>query len=74
MLFRSVELKQGRDSVTLVVEDNGRGMADVPRSAWGVGLRAVQERVRHLNGELEVDRRRDGTRIRARLPVAGGKR
>ena len=69
-----VELKQGRDSVTLVVEDNGRGMADVPRSAWGVGLRAVQERVRHLNGELEVDRRRDGTRIRARLPVAGGKR
>jgi PAS domain S-box-containing protein len=56
--------------VRLVIEDDGRGIADEdlarPRS---LGLKGMRERVRYLGGTLEIGRAvRGGTRVAVRVP------
>ncbi len=57
----------------LAIDDNGKGF-DVFRAASssnGHGLRNMQERVRAMNGEFEIDSEKErGTRIVLSLPVA----
>ncbi|MEW1808035.1 LuxR C-terminal-related transcriptional regulator [Pseudarthrobacter sp. NPDC080039] len=66
-----------RDSVSVVVEDNGRGFdlaaAHGDHSAVHpgcLGLHGMSSRAIHLGGDLQIDTTRGwGTRVRATLPV-----
>jgi signal transduction histidine kinase len=66
----------GRE-IELRVKDNGKGMAPNILEAFstksgrlGVGLAGMRERLRELNGRLEVQSDTSGTRILAVLPIA----
>lgn len=73
----SVTVKKGVGSVSMVVEDNGRGFDLQQNLAMvgdqgGVGLAALQERVRILGGTLDIwSQLGVGTRITCHLPLAG---
>jgi signal transduction histidine kinase len=58
------------ERLVVVVDDDGRGGADVDR---GSGLRGLADRVQALGGALQVDSPPGaGTRLRAELPIAHG--
>jgi signal transduction histidine kinase len=60
----------GGDDLTVVVEDDGRGLPNAPRP--GVGLVSMHERAAELGGECRVEPRPGGgTRVVARLPLVG---
>jgi signal transduction histidine kinase len=61
----------GGGELTVVVEDDGRGMPRKHRT--GVGLVSMRERAAELGGECRVEPRPGGgTRVVARLPLAVG--
>src|SRR4029077_1640590 len=67
-----VEREEGTIHVT--VEDQGRGMsperlAAIQSHGTGVGIRGMQERVRHLRGDLVIESNSSGTKIHATLPL-----
>ena len=70
-----VELRRREDTITLTVEDRGRGFdpsALDGRNGPGerVGLSGMQERVGMVGGELEVrSRPKEGTSITVRVPL-----
>lgn len=75
---RAVQVKVAveRDRVVLTVRDFGMG---VPREVldrfWktgnvGVGLAGIRERLKELNGALEIESNLDGTVLRATIPIA----
>lgn len=60
-------------AVELTISDDGKGfnIQNLTRRnnpSAGIGLRNMQERLEHHNGDLEVTSSVDGTTIRARLP------
>jgi len=62
----SVTVDADRRTVTVVIEDDGDGGADVAR---GSGLRGLQDRAQTLGGRLSVESESGaGTRVRAELP------
>jgi signal transduction histidine kinase len=64
----SLRLVGGPD-LTVVVEDDGRGLPSERRA--GVGLNSMRERAAELGGECRVEPRPGGgTRVVARLPLA----
>jgi PAS domain S-box-containing protein len=64
-----VELTGSGERLTLRVSDNGRGF-DHTTNHPGLGLVSMQERVRHVRGELRIDSREGGgTRIEVELPM-----
>ena len=69
----SVVLMRNRDSVTLLVEDNGVGFVPeevVPSSQRGLGLVGMRERVRECGGTLDIESARmKGTTVRVRIPL-----
>lgn len=72
-----ISLRFGDSAVELEIEDDGQGFA-LPDSlarlaqAGSFGLMGIQERVRAIGGELEIDSRPGrGTRIRVSIPVGG---
>jgi signal transduction histidine kinase len=59
----------GGEDLTVVVEDDGRGLPTERRA--GVGLASMRERAAELGGECRVESRPGGgTRVVARLPLA----
>lgn len=63
-----VDVKREERRVILSVRDDGAGFD--PRFVRGLGLLGMEERVRRLGGQLEIDSRPGkGTRITAELPV-----
>lgn len=68
-----IVLSSPKGSVTLTISDNGTGF-DSQRSdaqknlVSGIGLRNMQERLEHHNGELLVSSSADGTTVQAKLP------
>ncbi|MHA6625350.1 sensor histidine kinase [Pseudonocardia sichuanensis] len=67
-----VRVAQGRDAVTITVEDDGGGPPPGP-DVEGSGIRGMRERARLLGGTLEIGPRHPaGWRVEARLPT--GKR
>jgi signal transduction histidine kinase len=69
-------LLQGAE-VILEVEDHGHGMPSEPPSALpagggalGVGVAGMRERLQQLAGVLDIASSPQGTRVRARVPVA----
>lgn len=64
-----ISAHRDKDSVTLLIEDNGRGLSEAEQNrgnSWGiVGMR---ERARALGGELRIDARSEkGTRVELRF-------
>jgi signal transduction histidine kinase len=74
---RTVEIKLRRegDEITLVVRDDGKGLAPEVLArfeaglAGGVGLAGMRERVTELGGQFEVESSSRGTRLSARVPA-----
>ncbi len=71
----SVAIKKQDDHVSLTVQDNGRGF-NVKKvltrrvGRRGIGLAAMQERVRMLGGRLDIwSREGSGTRITCNIPI-----
>lgn len=69
-----IRLTQTADKITLEVEDDGKGISDEKLSAIneghsGVGIRGMRDRVRHLNGEINVFSKGPGTTVSITLPV-----
>ena len=63
----AVRVRETGDRLVVVVEDDGRGGADLDA---GTGLRGLLDRVTALDGALEVVSPPDGgTRLRAELPL-----
>jgi signal transduction histidine kinase len=65
-------LTQIDEGVELVIADNGRGfnLSDTRARADGLGLVSIDERVRLLNGRVDLDSAPGGgTRLRALIPV-----
>jgi len=72
----SIRLKSQSDTVTLEVEDVGRGMlragdSETPGStpSMGVGLAGMRERIRQIGGTLSVESTSRGTRVRCTLYI-----
>jgi signal transduction histidine kinase len=69
----TVALRADSRHLTLVVEDDGRGIAPGDPEPGHLGLMLMHERARAAGGELEVGPRDGGgTRVEARLPLNGG--
>jgi signal transduction histidine kinase len=67
----TVQVSYGRDELTVVVEDDGRGAAPAPARDGGNGIAGMRERAAALGGELEAGPRvGGGFCVRARLPIA----
>ena len=72
----SVRFGLDHDGVTLEVQDSGRRVdrtsllpSGQGGGTLGVGIRGMQERVRQLGGQFEVNSNTAGTTIRATLPT-----
>ena len=75
--WAAVRVKLQPTSITLEVEDAGRGMlrpsdseSDQGAPPLGVGLAGMRERVRHVGGSFSVESTGSGTCIRATICVA----
>jgi len=72
-----VALRHDAETVSLSVEDDGRGFdrqARLSVSGWpmGIGLLGMQERLESLGGQLEIETEPgEGTRLVAHLPAGG---
>lgn len=71
-----VEVDAHGDDLLLRIEDDGVGFRPSdPRKPQSLGLVGLRERAQLMRGELRVDSSPGaGTRVEARIPVAGGKR
>ena len=73
-----ISISQSKDTVTLHVKDQGKGMppAVVEQGGrdWmgslGVGLRGMSERLRQIGGDLEISSSENGTEVCATVPLA----
>jgi two-component system NarL family sensor kinase len=75
--WAAVRVKLKSTSITLEIEDAGRGMlppsdsgSDREARPLGVGLAGMRERVRHIGGSFSVESAGAGTLIRATIFVA----
>lgn len=73
---KTASVRLARDSVNLYIEiqDRGHGIAeftsvDATTARMGVGLRGMRERVQQLHGNFEFRSGRDGTTVKATLPI-----
>ena len=52
----TISITQHKDSLSIIVEDNGRGFdAQKFQQKEGMGLSGIEKRIEHLEGTLEVD-------------------
>jgi signal transduction histidine kinase len=65
----SIDLRAGKRSLLLAVQDDGRGLAKKPNGG-GLGLRSMEERVRELGGSFSIHSRPGrGTSVNASIPL-----
>ena len=67
----AVDLSGAPNEVRLIVSDSGKGFAmDAARGGQGLGLVSMQERARHVGGEISVASLPSaGTRVEVRIPL-----
>ena len=70
----TVKVTYGEDDLTVQIDDDGRGPARPNDADGGSGIRGMRERAEALGGELSAGPRPEGGfRVRARLPLDGGR-
>jgi signal transduction histidine kinase len=69
----SLSLTESAGCITLRVEDNGHGFdpGEEPRSD-GLGLRAIRDLARNLDGEVRLSSGADGTTLEVTIPLESG--
>lgn len=66
----SLLLREKRESLVLLAEDNGRGFDPQLMETKGIGLKSIQDRVKLLNGTIRIHAAPDqGTLIQIILPL-----
>jgi signal transduction histidine kinase len=66
----SLSLQQAQNEITLTIEDNGKGFDETSQSeSGGLGLRAIRDQVRNLDGRLHVTSGAQGTKLEVTLPL-----
>lgn len=70
----TIRLARSNGSVTVEIEDYGKGIPSeklrtLQTRGAGVGLRGMQERVRHFRGKMQIDSNGTGTKITVTLPA-----
>jgi signal transduction histidine kinase len=71
----TIRLAQSGDTVSLQIEDEGRGIEPEKLSAImsegiaGVGLRGMRERIANFGGQFDIVSGKKGTCIRVSVPV-----
>ena len=69
----TVRLRAGRRSLSLEVEDDGRGFGDIdplgPAEPGHIGLASMRERAEMLGGQLTVESGKSGTLVCAAIPL-----
>jgi two-component system, NarL family, sensor kinase len=70
----AIRLERSNGSVAVEVEDYGKGIPAEKLEAMqsrgaGVGLRGMQERVRHFRGKMQIESNGTGTKITVTLPA-----
>ncbi|HEY3973177.1 MAG TPA: PAS domain S-box protein [Candidatus Sulfotelmatobacter sp.] len=71
----SIRLTQDVNQITLEIQDQGKGMAaerlaEVQSGRSGVGVTGMRERLRQVEGTLDIESGELGTRVFAMIPVA----
>jgi signal transduction histidine kinase len=71
-----IRLTRDADTLVLEIEDRGQGIPEVALErvmsgggAAGVGIAGMSERIKQLDGRLEITSSDHGTTVRARLPL-----
>ena len=64
-----IDVSEHEGCVEVAVADDGRGFDPATTDSGGFGLTGMRERVELADGELDIDSGREGTTVRARLPV-----
>ncbi len=58
------------DSVTVYIEDNGKGMKESDSSSEGLGLTLLKQNIEYMNGKVEINGKENkGTFVLAELPI-----
>ncbi len=70
----AIELARDERNVFLSVKDQGKGMssdelAEVRSGGAGVGIRGMRERVRQLDGQMDIESDSRGTEISFKIPL-----
>ena len=66
----TVDIAKHKDGVDLVISDNGRGLNEADRlKPRSFGLRGIQERVAHFNGDMKISSAPgQGTTVAVHIP------
>jgi PAS domain S-box-containing protein len=64
----SIAITRDTDSIRVAISDQGKGMP-MPTPRAGVGIQGMGERVRQLEGHLEIESGGGGTRVTAIFPA-----
>jgi PAS domain S-box-containing protein len=70
----TIRLSREDKSVSLEIQDDGKGipaqrLAEIQAQRAGVGITGMRERVRHLNGQMNVESNDRGTKISVTFPL-----
>jgi len=70
-----IRLSHMGQGVSLEIQDQGKGipaekLMEIQGNRAGVGIAGMRERVRHLNGRMDIQSNANGTKILVTLPVA----
>jgi signal transduction histidine kinase len=73
----AIRLTHQNQHLCVEVSDDGRGMSGERQGPFdakpqpGVGIRGMRERLRKLNGTLEISSKGRGTQVTAKIPLPG---
>jgi signal transduction histidine kinase len=70
----TIRLTNEGQSVSLEIQDEGKGipaerLAEIQGNRAGVGIAGMRERVRHVNGRMDIQSNANGTKILVTLPA-----
>jgi PAS domain S-box-containing protein len=70
----SIRMRRDAGSVSLEIEDQGKGMSreelsEIQSGGAGVGIRGMRERIRQFHGHMNIESNQRGTHISFKIPL-----